>query len=175
MQKISISEITIDSLTQDIDVSGFCSSDEDLNDYLKENALRDLEYLYSSTHVVRYKDTVVGYFTLVNDTISPKFIDEEIGIKYKYSKLPAVKIARLATDKKYAGRGIGKIMMASIYGMVFDMIKSSGCRVITVDAKKNAQAFYERFEFKTVNSKKAYETIPMYIDIKILLNADSNT
>lgn len=118
---------------------------------------------------------MVGYFTLVNDTISPKFIDEEIGIKYKYSKLPAVKIARLATDKKYAGRGIGKIMMASIYGMVFDMIKSSGCRVITVDAKKNAQAFYERFEFKTVNSKKAYETIPMYIDIKILLNADSNT
>jgi len=40
----------------------------------------------------------------------------------------------------------------------------SGCRIITVDSKQEAQGFYEKFGFKVVGPRKHQEIVPMYLD-----------
>lgn len=170
MGKIDSSRLNVKPLHAEVDIAHFCCSEKDLNEYLKEDALKDHEFLYSITKVVEYQGEVIGYFTLVTDTINPKLVDTSIGIKYGYAKLPAVKIARLATDKNYMGMGVGASMMVWIFRIVLNMIGDVGCRVITVDAKKEAQEFYHHFSFRPVNSKSDKETVPMYIDIKSLID-----
>ena len=138
MGKIDSSHLLVKPLHAGMNLTHFCCSEEDLNEYLKEDALKDLEFLYSITKVIEYHGEIIGYFTLVTDTISPKLVDAPVGIKYSYAKLPAVKIARLATDKNYVRKGIGTFMMVRIFRIVLNMIGDVGCRVITVEAKKDA-------------------------------------
>ena len=136
MEKIDPSRLTVQPLHSGMDLTHFCCSEEELDAYLREDALRDHEYLYSITKVVEYDGRIVGYFTLVTDTINPKQVEESVSIKYQYTKLPAVKIARLATDQMYQRSGIGALMMTWVFRIVLNMIGDIGCRVLTVDAKK---------------------------------------
>lgn len=169
MKKIDPSLFTIKPLTPLDDVSDFFCSVDDLNEYLKEDALQDQRYLFSITKILMYENKAIGYFTLVNDTIEPSKVDDEIWKKYDYSKLPALKIARLATDKNFVGCGVGTVMMRFIFHVVFKITMDVGCRILTVDARQDAQSFYEHFAFRVVKSKKKYATVPMYLDILPLI------
>ncbi len=170
MQKINPSLFTVRPLTADVDVSSFHCSEEELTEYLQDNALLDKENLYSITKVVEYDGKVVGYFSLITDSVDIATVDDDIVRKYAYRKLPALKIARLATDKEFVGRGVGKYMMRCIFVIALNLIEDVGFRVLTVDAKAGAQSFYESFTFETVNSKKKHDFIPMYMDVGALIN-----
>ncbi|MCZ0860160.1 GNAT family N-acetyltransferase [Methanocorpusculum sp. MG] len=171
MDQIDLSRLTVKPLHAGIDRTHFCCSEQYLNDYFKEDALKDHEYLYSITKVMEHEGHIVGFFTLVTDTINPNSVETSVGKKYEYTKLPAVKIARLATDTQYLGKGIGTAMMIWIFRIVADLTSDVGCRVITVDAKRDAVGFYQKFAFHPVQSKKETDTVPMYLDIKPLLDA----
>lgn len=165
MEKLSSSDLTISVLKADMDVSLFSCSEAELNDFLFENALLDHQHHYSVTRVVQYQNRIIGYFTLVADSISIEGLDESAYEGYAYRKLPAIKIARLATDEYFIGRGIGKYMMSEILKITFLITEYIGCKIITVDVKPNALSFYELFAFQKVKSRKTHETIPMYLDI----------
>lgn len=121
MDQIDLPRLTVNPLHAGIDRTHFCCSEQDLNDYFKEDALKDHEYLYSITKVMEHEGDIVGFFTLATDTINPDSAETSVGKKYEYTILPAVKIARLATDKQYLGKGIGTAMMILIFRIVVDL------------------------------------------------------
>lgn len=80
MEKIDPSHLLVKPLHAEMGLTPFCCSEEDLNEYLKEDTRKDHEFLYSITKVIEYQGEIIGYFTLVTDTISPKLVDASASI-----------------------------------------------------------------------------------------------
>lgn len=86
----------------------------------------------------------VAYITLVCGEIAVTDVGEADGLYgYQYDHCPAVKIARLAVDRRYARKGIGKALVDLALGIVIGYVNPRiGCRFIIVDAKQKAVQFY---------------------------------
>ncbi|MDR2855637.1 MAG: hypothetical protein LBV40_05730 [Methanomicrobiales archaeon] len=104
-------DISISRLSEDEDLSTFFCTDDDLNEFIQNEALQDMQNGYSVTHLVKLKEKSVGFFTLVTDSIQSERVGEEEFPDYCYGKLPAMKIARLATHKEFERKGIGDFMI----------------------------------------------------------------
>jgi len=164
MTKIPFNELRIEILSEGIDLSGFNCSDHDLNDFLKEDALWYQTERLAVTRLVFFGDTLVGYFTIINDSLEAKAVQAGDGHdRFEARKYPALKIARLATRDDYQRRGIGKGMLLKVFSIAIALSRYTGCRIITVDSKPNSVKFYQKFGFKPANRKKR-DTVPLYRD-----------
>lgn len=76
---ISSQELRIVPLEKHHDLSSFSSSNEDLNDFLHNDALKSQENLISRTYLCLRQNHLAGFFTLVTDTIV-KLVEQEDGI-----------------------------------------------------------------------------------------------
>jgi len=104
--------------------------------------------------------------TLVTDTLEVRVIDEDDGIKgYPYHKYPCVRIARLAVDKIFERKGIGRFLMLAAIGMALDVSGMIGCRYITVDSKPESIGFYEKHGFKLIEKYKDSDFPKMYLNM----------
>lgn len=155
-------------ISNETDTSSFDCGDDDLNDFLQSDALQNQEDWLSRTHILYSTENLpVGYFTITLDTLhkgrlalSDKIAD------YPYQKYPAVKLARLAVDRRFQNRGIGKLLMKHFFIAAYTLMKEGGGRFITVDAKNSALGFYQRFGFRAVPSQKNNEIVSMYLDFR---------
>jgi hypothetical protein len=94
------------------DLSGFCSAEPELDEFLKEDALVNQNNLISVTRLVFWKGNLVGFFTLINDSIEVRAVEAcDRKEDYHFRKYPALKIARLATHSGYERFGIGRSML----------------------------------------------------------------
>lgn len=179
LEPIPDEELEYVILHDGIDVNSFscCSKPEevDLEEFLKEDALRCQNSFFSVTRVVFWEKALVGYFTLVTDCIEKEEMLRGDRIRgYKYRFYPAIKIARLAVHDDYRHRGIGTNMLIEIFSIVGDIAENVGCRVLTVDSKPTSVGFYERSDFRKalVKSKEPPgDTIPFYFDILHIIKA----
>ncbi|MDP3396876.1 MAG: hypothetical protein Q8S57_09480 [Methanoregula sp.] len=153
-------------LNADHDVSGFYSSEPELNEFLKEDALVNQNNLISVTRLVFFKGDLVGYFTLINDSIEVRAVEEcDREESYHFRKYPALKIARLATHNDFERFGVGRSMLRKIFTISITLSHYVGCRIITVDSKYSAVNFYKKFAFKQA-IRTPLETVPLYLDLK---------
>jgi len=68
--RISLNDLSILPFDPKIhDVSGFACGDDDLEEFLKEDAANYQDQHISFTRVVYFKDELVGYITLLTDCI----------------------------------------------------------------------------------------------------------
>ncbi len=166
MEKISYSELQNVPLTNRHNLVYFESANADLNDFLKNDALTDQEEMVSKTFLCCWNKSIVGYISMVTDTLEVKVVDEEDGIKgYPYHKYPCVRIARLAVDKTFERRGIGRFLMLSAIGMALDVSSKIGCRYITVDSKPESVGFYEKHGFKLIEKYRDSDFPKMYLNM----------
>lgn len=160
-------------------IKSFECSDGDLNDFLFNDALDYQNQLMGVTYLVADKpnDTVAAYFTLSNDKISRD--EDERSIWNRISRplpnekrrkyYPAVKVGRLAVNSGYERQGLGQDILTSLK-MVFTSGNRTGCRFITVDAYRDALAFYEKCGFSYLTDKdRNAPTRLMYFDLKSIL------
>jgi hypothetical protein len=76
-------------LSADHDLSGFHSSEPELDEFLKEDALVNQNNLISVTRLVFWNGNLVGYFTLVNDSIEVRAVEEcDREESYHFRKYP---------------------------------------------------------------------------------------
>lgn len=166
MEKILYGELQNVPLNKRFNLTSFESANADLNDFLKNDALVDQEWMVSKTYLCCWKKSIAGYITLVTDTLEVKVVDEKDGIKgYPYHKYPCVRIARLAVDKTFERRGIGRFLMLAAIGMAIDVSSKIGCRYITVDSKPESVGFYEKHGFKLIDKYKDSDFPKMYLNM----------
>jgi GNAT superfamily N-acetyltransferase len=172
----STKEIYFKTITPDLDLTSFLCRDEDLESFLKDDALENQLDRFSVTRIAYYRDIPVGYFTLLNDIITKKEIPRRKQPRYTYSEYPAVKIARLATRTDFERNGIGTMMLTRSVAIAIKLSEHVGCRFITVDSKPEATAFYEKFGFLRARLEETppEENIPLYIDFHAAITDGRN-
>lgn len=134
-------------------ISAFDCNDEDLNDFILNEANLYRNALLSVTYVVENKEThkIIAFFSLSNDKISisdfenknefnrfrkHRFVNEK-----RLRSYPAIKIGRLAISKDSQNQSIGTYLLEFIEDY-FIVDNKSGCRFVTVDAYVDAIPFY---------------------------------
>ena len=166
---INLSRLQIEKLSDsNIAITGqFDCGDHDLNEFLKDDALKHQKERIAATYLCFYDGKMVGYFSWLTDAIEIKGKDKRVfkKIGMNYRTYPAVKVGRLAISRGYAKSGIGSYLVRIMVKNAINFSEIIGCRFMTVDAYSNAKRFYEKLNFK-VHSEKG-EIAFMYLDITL--------
>jgi GNAT superfamily N-acetyltransferase len=166
MSAIDEKALRIVPLTRIDTLANFSSANDDLNDFLENEAIRSQENLLSKTFLCFCRGHIAGFLTLVTDTIEVKLVDAGDGVSgYPHQKYPAIKIARLAVDKKFERKGVGRFLILAAVGKVHQISKDVGCRYITLDSKRESVGFYEKFGFKIIKRYANRNFPPMYLNM----------
>lgn len=161
-------------LSAEYELQDFDCGDNDLNDFLFEDAKHFLEKRIANTFILEDKKHIVAYFSLLNDKISRLEITNSRWKKIKdsfpddkhFRSYPSIKIGRFAVSKDYCGQHIGSDLMAMIKTFLNERQDYSAFRFITVDAYISAIPFYEKNGFKQLTQKDEDEhTRLMYFDM----------
>ncbi|MBE5691315.1 MAG: N-acetyltransferase [Sutterella sp.] len=122
---------------------GFDSGSEPLNRWLAQKALHNEKTGGSRTYVVSTETgELAGYFCLAAHSV------EHGDLKAKCRRnmpnpVPTILLGRLAVDKKYAGRGLGKSMLLAAIRASIEIAKSIGVAAVVVHPlSEEAEHFY---------------------------------
>jgi len=137
-------------------VREFNSGNPDLDSFLctEEVAEYDRQNLGRTT-LVYYEGDLVGFFTVCVDGLALDYVVAKKSAK-SYVKLgdatvdriPSIKIGRLAVDRKYHNKGIGRFMIKRILGYALDISDQFAVRLIIVESKKQSIDFYLKCGFQ---------------------------
>ena len=162
-------------------IKPFESEDEELNDFLHNDAKNYLAQMLAVTYLIENDTDTIAYFCISNDNLKREIgtnlselektvwnqLSRKIPNRKRRGSYPAVKIGRLAVNKKYEGKGFGRILIDTVSSMYLEENQRSGCRFITVDANANAFSFYEKNGFCFITDKDAdRKNRAMYFDLK---------
>ncbi len=154
-------------------VTGLSLGDADfqpLKSFLQKKAKVYQENSFARTYGVFVEGKIIAYVTLICGEILTETPNDVLGENghFEHKTFPAVKIARLAVDRRYRGRHIGEALVSFSVGVIKNAIMPHvGCRFVVVDSKKSAVAFYEKVGFTLLDtpSNKALEQPVLYLDI----------
>lgn len=154
---------------------GFSSTNDLLNDYLSKFAYNHcVKNGISKTFVLLENEIIVSYITLTIDMIAITDQDDSYNIYKTYCDLsdgfkypiPAIKIARLATDRNHSKKGFASILFKYSEVKAYITQGHEGCRLITIDAEKEAVSFYEKMGCRKLAEKDDNEYTPMFFTIE---------
>lgn len=184
MVNVEFSELNIEKLNDNHDLSNFDCGHRDITEFLLEDSRDQMEHNMNVTHLCMYNSTVAAYFTLCADSIKVKKLEDEhkeeldrLDIQYKY--LPALKLCRLGVDEKFQGNRIGPNLVETVIQNAMRLSEKIGLRFVSVDAYYHSSKWlYDKYDFKLFPSEydkiKRYEERPhpnqsvaMYRDIRI--------
>jgi hypothetical protein len=144
-----------------------------LRAFLKKDAPRFQLSNITKTYVAVETDDaskrVRSYISILNSEIAQEFANEEIRIEAeRYSSYPAVKIARLATDRHFESKGLACGLIDLVAGIARSQIMPhAGCRFLILDANRAKIDFYKRRGFVLVDNadNKARQNPVMFMDL----------
>ncbi len=173
---MQLSDFEFIQLTKDAPLLPFDSEDEDLNNFLLEDAKNYSTNLMAVTYLFidRKKQRIAAYFSLLNDKMAYDPRDKSIWNRLnclipnqkRRRSYPSAKIGRLAVGKDYSHEGLGSQILGYIeYYLVTN--PKLGCRFLTVDAYAKVTDFYRKndFEYFTMLDKLDATRL-MYLDLK---------
>ena len=134
-----------ETLSEEHDLSDFDCGDDDLNDFIKNDALAQQKEKLNVTKLATYNGKIIGFTSLLADALilrnrrNQKIktdIKNQLKINNKNKLLPAVKIGRLAIDKRYIGKGLGSEILLNIIDNIRKIAKNQiGLRFILIMAR----------------------------------------
>ena len=176
---MNLEDVRIVRLSTEQELSDFDCGNEDLNDFLLNDAKDYQNSLIAVTYLVKHDEEVAAYFSLSNDKLSIKDSDRSSWRKvkrlFRHSKhrgdYPAVKVGRLAVGRKYQDFDIGSRILDFVK-YAFTNMNRTGCAFVTVDALRGAVDFYSKNQFKIlgpVQQESDTLTVPMYYNLSELI------
>ena len=162
-------------LTPDYEIGVFDCGDDDLNEFLLQDAKPCLDLDIANTFILEDHGRIVAYFCLLNDKISRteitgsrwKKIKERFPKSKQFRSYPCIKIGRFAVSKDYRGQNIGTWLMDLLKNRLIETYSYSAFRYLTVDAYLSAIPFYQKNGFLQLNEKDENEhTRLMFFDKK---------
>jgi len=123
---------------------GTVALDEFLKRYAKQNQFR---HHIGTTYVALLDKRIVGYVTLSAGSIRTEELNEALRRRLPDYPLPILRLSRLAVDRRYHGRGLGKLLLKFSMKMALKQKELFGCFGLVVDAKEESVTFYKQFGF----------------------------
>jgi len=146
-----LNNYTFEKLSKNHNLSKFDCGSDDLNDFLKNDALKQQEENLNITQLVICDNEIIGFFSILADTIKISHIrdKETIGIikeqKPMVKNLPGVKIGRFAISKEYTSQGIGSHILDNVLYNIKILSQKIGLRIISVEGYAKAYNFYVKY------------------------------
>ena len=133
-------------LTDAHDFAGFVSTEPALDDWLKKRALAS-EGRTARTYVVCIGRRVVGFYALANGAVQRNIATSKVR-RNAPDPVPVMVLGRLATDKEWQGKGIGRGMLRDAILRTLAAAEIAGVGAILVHAiSERAKEFYLGFGF----------------------------
>ncbi|MCZ2474734.1 GNAT family N-acetyltransferase [Aquirufa ecclesiirivi] len=136
-----------------------------LNKYVKTQASQDVKRKLAACFVLTKPSSspIQGFYTLSNYSIPLHHFPESIQKKLppSYSSIPISLLGRLVVDKKFQGKGLGKILLIDALKRSFKASLQMGSFAVAVDPiDSEARVFYEQYGFITLpDSGKMFITM----------------
>ena len=129
-------------------VEGFDCGREELNRYLLRYAGQNQQAGAAQTYVGLSGETVVGYHALAVGHVIREEAPERLSKGLARHPVPIMLLARLAVDRRWQGRGIGKALLRDAMQRTLQAADIAGIRALAVHAKDEAaKIFYQKFDF----------------------------
>lgn len=162
--------IIIRRLEESDEAGNFDSGDEPLNNYLRRHAWSNQE---KSSIGVTYIDVdeevpraVLGYFTLAMASVPREVFPKKYVRGLPPYDLPLILLARLAVDRRFAGRGLGHALISEAFRISLRVADEIGCRCIITDAYRGRIGWYERYGFVSIEGAAEGGPQKMFLDIR---------
>lgn len=133
--------------------TGFSCGEPSLDTFLERYAWQNQRRHHLGVTYVAVDDEtrrVVGYFTAAMAAIAPSQGGGRIA-PGSYTHVPALRIARLAVDRRFQGVGVGSELLLGALALALAESERVGCAGVLVDSMPQAVSFYERFGFEPLD------------------------
>jgi len=161
----------LEPLAASHDRSGFTCGEDALDRYFQTQITQDgrRRIAHGFVAVETASGLVAGFYTIAAASIpTPDLPPEEIRRLPRYPTLPAVRIGRLAVDRRFHGRGLGAALLADATLRVLQA--PPAVFTLLVDAKTDqAAAFYQHHGFRPLISRPKTLFLPLATAEKILV------
>ena len=149
-------------LTADYELTAFDCGDDDLNEFLLNDAKKAHELRIANTFILEDDGRIAAYFCLLNDRISRseitgsrwKKIKASFPVSKQFRSYPCIKVGRFAVSVDYRGQNVGTWLMNNLKERLNAGQSQSAFRYITIDAYLSAIPFYEKNGFKPLTKKE---------------------
>ncbi len=158
--------------------ASFHSRDDDLNDFLKKDALEYQKLHLGVTYLLLSRKTklILSYITLSMGSLK---VPDQTDFVLRGRRLadypkdfpmqfPALLVGRLATDQEEEGRGGAHFLVDFALNMALEARQKMGCGFLLAHAvaDEHVVGWYKRAGFKTfAGSITGHETVPMYLEM----------
>ncbi len=137
-------------LTGNHDREGFDCGRQELNDWLRRVAHQHQDKGLSKTFVATAEempDRICGYFALTLAELENRHLPQAWRKKLP-RRIPGVRLGRLAVERKFQDKGLGKLLLVDALGRARRIYKEAGGIGLFVDAiDEKAAVYYQRFGF----------------------------
>ncbi len=134
---------------------------EPLNIFLSRYAQKNDTLGIGKTFVASCNRKIAGYFTLATAQLAYEEIPADFQGKLPKYPIPSLRIARLAVDKNFQGKGIGKLLLKQAFLKVLQVAEVTGLYFVIVDAKETSKSFYEKYGFIKLSENNLTYFIPV--------------
>jgi len=164
--------ITIRPLEEFDDVEGFDCGDEPLNSYLKRHAWTNqrrnsIGVTYAAVEESAQR-VVLGYFTLATSSLPRERFPKKHVRGLPAYDLPLVLLARLAVDRRFAGKGLGHALISEAFRITLRVADTVGCRAIITDAYPERITWYAKYGFVPVEGGPVSSPRKMFLDVRTI-------
>ncbi len=141
----------------------------ELDRYFHQQVTQDIRRRVTSCFVaVTADETIAGYYTLASAGIPITELPPDLARRLpRYPTLPAARIGRLAVDKRFRGRGFGRLLLWD--AMMRALRAEQANFTLLVDAKDDtAVEFYRHYGFVSFATAPRVLFLPLATAAKIL-------
>lgn len=168
-----MSDLCLERLGADHDVSTFRSGQEALDGWLRSHALSSQRMDSARTFVLIQEEAVVGYFSLTMGSVLRSDAPRQLVRGLPGYPVGVAVLARLAVDAGRQGEGLGGLLLAEALRKAVAAGEAAAARLVVVDAIDDAAArFYAHHGFLAVpeHPMRLYRRIK---DIRASLTQDA--
>jgi GNAT superfamily N-acetyltransferase len=139
-----------------------------LDTWLHHHAFQAERSKSARTYVLCLESNVIAYYSLVVGEI-PNATVSRLTKGLSRHAVPIIKLARLAIDSRYKGRGLGRLLLMDALQRALQVSIIIGARAVVVDPlDQEADSFYKRFGFEMLDQKTGSPMGSRFILVKDL-------
>lgn len=161
----------LEALNEAHDRAAFFCGEEALDQYFRAQVGQDVRRRVTNCFVAIEAATgcLAAYYTLAATSIPTPDLPAELTRRLpRYPSIPAVRIGRLAVDRRFRGRGLGAALLADACRRTLEAPPAAFALV--VDAKSDrAAAFYQHHGFIPFASPSHTLFLPLATAAKVLM------
>lgn len=141
------------SLLRTHETQDFNSGSQPLDTWLHQYAYQAEQSKSARTYVLCLGSHVIAYYSLVVSEVQNAGASR-LTKGLSRHPVPTIKLARLAVDARYQGRGIGVFLLTDALERALHVSQIVGARAVIVDPiDEAADRFYEKFGFESLKEK----------------------